>query len=84
MEALDQRDENQTVFAEPNGTMTAELSVRPVWVKQGTNWVKPDTSLVRRTDGNLSPCATSAEIELSGGGSGPLVRFAKDGRAVTL
>src|SRR6266568_864951 len=52
VEVANLRTETRAVYAKPDGTMTAELSTRPVRVRLGSSWVGTDTSLVRRPDGS--------------------------------
>jgi hypothetical protein len=76
VEAVDLRTGTRAVYAEPNGTMTAELNTRPVRAKgpDGT-WAIVDTTLVRRGDGTVGPRVTVADLSFSGGGGAPLVHY---------
>lgn len=74
----------RVVRANPDGTLTAELSAVPVRVRKGRSWVPVDTSVSRRRDGSLAPNAAVGDLSLSGGGTTPLVRMAKDGKAFEL
>ena len=78
VELPEQRTENATVFAEPDGTFTAEVSNVPVRVRRGTGWVSVDPTLMRRPDGSIAPRASAVDVVFSGGGSAPLARVRKD------
>lgn len=85
VEATGLRTETRTVYAEPDGTMTAELSTRPVRVARDGSWVNVDTTLVRRPDGTVGPVAAAVELAFSGSGAdAPLVRYGTDGDWIAL
>ncbi|MFC5684896.1 LamG domain-containing protein [Amycolatopsis mediterranei] len=85
VEAADQRTGTRTVFANPDGTMTAELSAGPVRVRRGDHWVDIDTALVRTSDGAVRPRAAEGDLVLSGGGSvAPLAELARDGKRLAV
>ncbi|MCE6994368.1 laminin G domain-containing protein [Saccharothrix sp. S26] len=84
VEALDQRTEKRTVFAQPDGTFTADLHVTPQRVRKGDRWVAPDPTLEPSDDG-VTPKGAVPELALSRGGTdAPLVRMARDGHEYTL
>ncbi|MEV8554722.1 LamG-like jellyroll fold domain-containing protein [Streptomyces glaucescens] len=73
--------ETNQVFANPDGTFTAESSAVVERVRKDGAWTPVDTTLVQGADGTLTPRAAH-DVALSGGGSEePLVRFERDGRA---
>lgn len=73
--------ETNQVFANPDGTFTAESSAVVERVRKGGVWTPVDTTLVQQADGTLAPRAAH-DVTLSGGGQDePLVRFERDGRA---
>ncbi|MFJ3235916.1 LamG-like jellyroll fold domain-containing protein [Streptomyces sp. NPDC086787] len=73
--------EANQVFANPDGTFTAESSAEVERVRKRGVWTPVDTTLVRRSDDTLAPRAAH-DVTLSGGGKDePLVRFERDGRA---
>ncbi|MFF0205896.1 LamG-like jellyroll fold domain-containing protein [Streptomyces sp. NPDC005017] len=73
--------ETNQVFANPDGTFTAESSAVVERVRKNGVWTPVDTTLVQQADGSLEPKAAH-DVALSGGGSEePLVRFQRDGRA---
>ncbi|HCU49549.1 MAG TPA: hypothetical protein DGG94_07075, partial [Micromonosporaceae bacterium] len=85
VEVLDQRTETRMVFAEPGGTMTAELHSYPVRVRHSGAWVAADTTLMRRSDGSVGPKAAMVDLAFSaGGGTAPLVRYGRDGKWFAL
>ncbi|WP_437096273.1 LamG domain-containing protein [Streptomyces sp. enrichment culture] len=73
--------ETNQVFANPDGTFTAESSAVVERVRKGGVWTPVDTTLVQQADGTLAPRAAH-DVTLSGGGQDePLARFERDGRA---
>ncbi|MFI9772089.1 LamG-like jellyroll fold domain-containing protein [Streptomyces sp. NPDC052415] len=73
--------ETNQVFANPDGTFTAEASAAVERVRRDDAWAPVDTTLVSQPDGTLAPKAAH-DVTLSGGGQDdPLVRFERDGRA---
>jgi hypothetical protein len=72
------RTELRSIFAEPDGTMTAEVAAAPVRVRPGSSWERPDTTLVRRADGSARSPAL-AGIRLGLRTDGPRPRTTKDG-----
>ncbi|MFD0479757.1 hypothetical protein ACFQ0B_75145 [Nonomuraea thailandensis] len=69
VEVESMRSETRTVFAQPDGTMTMELNVRPVRVRKEGRWVPVDTTLRLRPDGTVEPVAAAVDLAFSGGGS---------------
>ncbi|MER7432888.1 LamG domain-containing protein [Nonomuraea rubra] len=83
VEVLGERTESRTVFATPEGTMSAELTPEPTRIERGATWVDIDTTLEAREDGLVAPKAAVGDLTLSGGGSrAPLMRLAKDGKTL--
>ncbi|MEJ3750146.1 LamG domain-containing protein [Actinomycetes bacterium KLBMP 9797] len=76
--------QTRLVYAQPDGTLRAELTASPVRVRQGGRWVGVDTTLVRRPDGTVGPRAADVELAFSAGGNGPLVRYGRDGQRIAL
>jgi hypothetical protein len=74
------------VYAEPNGTMTAEVNALPVRTQRmDGSWATVDTTLARRPDGTVGPQATAVDLSFSGGGvDTPLVRYGKQGHWIEL
>lgn len=85
VEDLSLRSEDRQVFANPDGTWTAEITAGPVRVRlPDGSWTPVDTTLHRRPDGSVEPVAAAAGLLLSGGGSGPLVRLTHGSRSLAL
>lgn len=84
VEVLDVRTETRSIFADPDGTMTAEVSLVPQRVRKNGRWVAPDTTVVR--DGDvIRPQASIADVTFSPGGSKrPLVRLGMGDKTVEL
>ncbi|MFJ8580887.1 LamG-like jellyroll fold domain-containing protein [Micromonospora sp. NPDC093277] len=82
VEAVSLRTETRAVYAEPNGTMTAELTSRPVRAKHADgSWSTVDTNLERRADGTVAPRAAPVDLTFSGGGTrAALVRYGRQGK----
>ncbi|MFI5533239.1 RHS repeat-associated core domain-containing protein [Kitasatospora sp. NPDC051853] len=66
-------------FANPDGTFTAEISAQPRWTRRDGRWIALDPTLRRTSGGTYAPEATSAGVELSGGGSGALATLTVEG-----
>ncbi|WP_219536384.1 LamG-like jellyroll fold domain-containing protein [Nonomuraea guangzhouensis] len=79
-----EQSEVRDVYANPDGSFTAELRVTPVRVRRGSGWVSVDTTLRQRADGGVEPGATTVPVVFSGGGGQPLVRFGQDGEQIEL
>lgn len=71
--------ESREVYANADGTFTADLRVAPVRVRRGAGWVRVDTTLRWQADGSVGPVAAARGVVFSGGGDRPLVRLAADG-----
>jgi hypothetical protein len=85
VEVLGERSDTHTVFANPDGTHTTEISALPTRVKRGSGWVPINRALVSRPDGSVVPRAVSDDVTLSGGGSAaPLLRMVAGGAALAL
>ncbi|MFF7633360.1 ricin-type beta-trefoil lectin domain protein [Kitasatospora sp. NPDC008050] len=57
VEVTGERTETVTVWANPNGTLTAERATGPIRMRVGQAWVPVDTTLVERPDGKIAPKA---------------------------
>ncbi|MDP4505321.1 LamG-like jellyroll fold domain-containing protein [Nonomuraea turcica] len=84
VEILSKRSETREVFANPEGSFTAVEHLRPVRVRQDGGWVKPDLTMVRRSDGTIGPRATVIGLAVSGGGETPLARMSYAGREMAI
>ncbi|MEU7898087.1 LamG-like jellyroll fold domain-containing protein [Nonomuraea sp. NPDC049152] len=78
------RTETRQVFANPDGTLVLEQHARPVRVRQADRWVAADPTLRLRPDGTIAPVATAVELSFSGGGSVPMARMTRGGKALEL
>ncbi len=61
-------DEKTQHFANPDGSLTAEISTIPQRVRSDGGWVEVDTTLVMAEDGAVRPRAAGMDIAFSGGG----------------
>lgn len=76
VEVTSARTGTRTVFANPDGTNTAEIAAVPTRVQRGTTWVALDTTIVPRPDGSVGPRTVADDVALSNGGlSAPLIRL---------
>nr|BEK69212.1 hypothetical protein KPHV_64390 [Kitasatospora purpeofusca] len=73
VEVTGARTEFMTLWANPNGTLTADRSTGPVRMKSGKDWVPIDTTLVQTPDGKVAPKAHPGGLVLSGGEAGVTV-----------
>ena len=68
VEDLSRRSDSSQIFANPDGTWTAESASGPVRVQDGAGvWHDIDTTLVER-DGGWVPAFSATDVVLSGGG----------------
>ncbi|MFC3983046.1 LamG domain-containing protein [Streptosporangium jomthongense] len=75
VEVESERTPTTQVFVNPDGSSTVEQYAHPRRVRQADGtWTKPDPTLAPGTDGLLRPRASTVDVRLSGGGTGPLVR----------
>jgi len=80
--------EYELVYANPDGSYTSELYAYPQRVRRGAGWVPVDTTLAAGADGRIAPVASTADVRLSGGGSGggsaPLVTLSRGNHRIGL
>ncbi|KPI22274.1 LamG domain protein jellyroll fold domain protein [Actinobacteria bacterium OV320] len=74
----------QSEEANPNGTFTLTQSVAPIRKYASGAWKPLDATLVRRSDGTVSPALTTTSLTLSGGGDGPLAVMKDHSRSLAL
>lgn len=80
---VDQTTPTRVVTAQPDGTMTAEVTAVPVRVLKDGKWRQIDPALAE--DGaTLRPKATGVDVKLSNGGRTPLLTIGTPGRAAAL
>lgn len=84
VEIRSKRTETDDIWANPDGTLTANHALVPVRVYRGGKLVDADTTLAKAADGRIAPAATAVGLSFSGGGTGALVTMRKDGRDVSL
>ncbi|MDN3293653.1 DNRLRE domain-containing protein [Streptomyces ficellus] len=67
VEALSERTETSTTWANKDGSLTTELSAGPIRFKQGDTWVPVDVNLRVGADGSVQPKAHPQGLRLAGG-----------------
>jgi len=84
VEIANDRTENTTTWANPDGTLTMDSSITPVRALGADgSWKPVDYDLVA-TDGGFAPKASTADVWFSGGGSGPAAVTKKGDRELSL
>ncbi|MEV0449101.1 DNRLRE domain-containing protein [Streptomyces sp. NPDC050600] len=68
VEALSERTETSTTWANPDGSLTSELSAGPVRFERDGSWTDVDVTLHKAADGSVEPIAHPNGLELSAGG----------------
>ncbi|MCU8589115.1 LamG domain-containing protein [Streptomyces sp. A13(2022)] len=84
VEVASLREERRDVFANPDGSFTAQEYTEPVRARRDGRWVPVDDTLAERADGTYSPKAATVELSFSGGGDGPFARMRRAGREYAL
>ena len=70
VEAGGVRTEHSRTYARPDGTLVRTEHLRPQWIRQdGGDWTPVDPTLRRRSDGSISPTASTLDVTFSGGGA---------------
>ncbi|MFF7153981.1 LamG-like jellyroll fold domain-containing protein [Streptomyces sp. NPDC008139] len=77
------RTESNETYALPDGSLETDQHLRPVRARVGGEWKTIDNTLVRQPDGGVAPAVASVGMELSGGGSAPLVTLDRAGRKLS-
>ena len=75
---------NESLMANPDGTLTFRQSVLPVRKLVEGAWKALDATLSVRPDGTVSPAIAAGTVVLSGGGGGPLARLGDQGRSLAF
>lgn len=83
VEVADRTTETARVFANPDGSFTAEQEAVPVRVRAGSGWIPVDTALRPAPDGSVVPGATAVALRFSGGGTGPFATMTKGARSLS-
>ena len=65
VEVTNRLSETTQVWANPDGTLTAERHLAPVRVRQGDRWVPVDLTLQKLPDGSVAPKAHPVGLRLS-------------------
>jgi len=85
VEIIQQRTEDELVFANPDGSLTSETSVQPQRVERSDgSWVKADATLERRPDGTFGPKAAVVDLAFAAAGSSDFVTLGEEGKSFTL
>ncbi|MGW8781361.1 FG-GAP-like repeat-containing protein [Streptomyces sp. NPDC055796] len=84
VEIVSGRTETDEVWANPDGTKTANRALVPVRIRKGGKLIPVDTTLERGRDGRIAPKATAMGLTFSGGGETPLAVMSENGRDVSL
>lgn len=98
VEALSERSETTTTWANPDGSSNSELAAGPTRFKRADQWLDIDETLVRRSDGGVAARAHPGELRLGkaggarasslaaarGAAARPLVSLTTEGRSIGL
>ncbi|MFJ9953524.1 DNRLRE domain-containing protein [Kitasatospora sp. NPDC091207] len=68
VEAVSERSETSTTWANPDGTLTTELSAGPVRFLRDGRWADVDLTLKAAADGSVAPVAHPNAMKLAGAG----------------
>ncbi|MFD8323501.1 DNRLRE domain-containing protein [Kitasatospora purpeofusca] len=68
VEAVSERDETSTTWANPDGTLTTEMSAGPVRFLRDGKWADVDLTLKTAADGSVAPAAHPNGLKLAGAG----------------
>jgi hypothetical protein len=84
VEVADLRSETRAAWANPDGTMSLEVSTLPVRARRADgSWAAVDLSL-KATAGGLRPATSAVDVTFSAGGRSPLVTLVDRGRELAL
>ncbi|MEV7342321.1 LamG-like jellyroll fold domain-containing protein [Streptomyces sp. NPDC093544] len=78
------RGESTEVYATPDGQFEEIQHLRPVRTRVAGQWKAIDNTLVKRSDGRVTPNAAAVGLAFSGGGSGPLVTLDRTGKQLSF
>jgi hypothetical protein len=86
VDVLSERDFGTRVLAQPEGTLVAEQYTEPQWAYDAEGeWAAVDPSFAVAGDGTIATAAAVSEVEVSAGGTGPLLTATDpDGGSVSL
>jgi len=68
VEILQMRTETDTVYANPDGTLTRRMASGPIRILKDGNWTAVDADLQRNAGGSVTPKAHPEELKLAGKG----------------
>jgi hypothetical protein len=84
VEDTSQGDQFTHVYANPDGTWTADTSTDPVQVRDGSgHWHAVDTTLKATPSGRLSPASSTTDVSFSAGGDTTAATMTIDGHLLT-
>ncbi|MFF3659117.1 LamG-like jellyroll fold domain-containing protein [Streptomyces olivochromogenes] len=85
VELIERRTEDELVFANPDGSLTSEISAQPQRVQEADGgWRPADATLERRPDGTVGPKAAVVDVAFAAGGSSDLVTLGEGDKSFTL
>ncbi|MFI1827147.1 LamG-like jellyroll fold domain-containing protein [Streptomyces sp. NPDC020412] len=84
VEVTGAREERRTVVANPDGSFTAQEFLEPVRALGKDGWRPIDTKLAKSADGRWRPAATTVDLSVSNGGTGPFATVKRAGREFAL
>lgn len=84
VELADAATSTDTVFANPGGTYTREMSNVPFRVQTKSGWKDIDRTLDFADDGTVKPKVLDAEVLLSAGGESPLITSVTSGVSTSI
>ncbi|MEU5874752.1 LamG-like jellyroll fold domain-containing protein [Glycomyces sp. NPDC047369] len=84
VEVLMHRSELRDVWANPDGTFTANEYAEPVRLLIDGVWADIDPTLQVAADGSISPMVTVSDLRFSAGGAEPLVTIARNDHVMTM
>ncbi|MDF5751681.1 DNRLRE domain-containing protein [Spongiactinospora sp. TRM90649] len=74
VEVVEEATESSATWARPDGTLTTDLYAGPARINKAGRWQWIDTTLTQQ-GATLRPRIGKADMEISSGGDGPLIRF---------
>lgn len=84
VEVLAARTETRDVFANADGSFTANEHTAAIRTFDDGAWVDIDTSLSENNDGSISPANTTVDLRFSGGGDTALIEATDNDRSMGL
>ncbi len=83
VEVTSERTETESLWANPDGTLTLDVASEPYRTETSTGWRQLDLTL-RSDGGKWTPSLGEAEVSFGGGGGTELVRMASGGATLSL